>query len=780
MTTAIDRGTRPSAAPRRTRRIEPPTRSVHLLSERELTDRLVDRVIPAIVRSQLALQTGSGQSKSDAAALLANARRWTINLLIFLAAVRREQLPRPMIRRGVALLRSAIGSSDESRTQRPNISSLDEFFMRCAARSWRSLAPGQATLSTSAKKPTERSAVAESNVHLARALVAIFDDARIGQASSSGSEILEEILLRGTPSFTPRILGNLHETLLGRRLQLSDDGPRLTDDHGNRRKSGSFYTPAPLVRLLVERSLDPVLTPRLRQAARTLAAASSDRRRNRASSFAVIDPATGSGHFLTAAVEYATQAIVRASKKHRVSAVELARLIATPNRRKQAQLQPHVAPVQSDVHAAVKQVLLTHSIFGADTDAGSIELARLSLWLDSYLPAKRVKRLVGNLAIGDSLLSDPWDNGRRKQFDVVVGNPPYGTPKAAYRRRLHRALPPTRRNADLAAAFVERSLTLVAPDGQVGFVLPKPLTYSFAWRHLRQSLRSRTEWICDVRRGWEQVLAEQVLLVFSGAVTSRNGYRVGSLLAPTNQELPDIPHAWTERFGVLLSSLSTDDCRRLAAMRFAPQSVGDLCRTFRGLPWQRKLNAAGEFAVYGGRDLQRWGIRSTSGFATGETAQEQLKLFAQPKLLFQNIIAHIERPEPHVRLIGTFDRQGAVTLDTVNNLVPRTEGLNLPAILALLHSSPVNWLVYAIIYNRAIRTMHFDQYFLDKIPLPRDWERVAPRLGELSEICLATTERLEQAAPGKPPGRRNARVLAKLEEAQAEIDRIVAKAYGVR
>ena len=43
------------------------------------------------------------------------------------------------------------------------------------------------------------------------------------------------------------------------------------------------------------------------------------------------------------------------------------------------------------------------------------------------------------------------------------------------------------------------------------------------------------------------------------------------------------------------------------------------------------------------------------------------------------------------------------------------------AIAAYLLSDFVNWFVYVCIYNRAVRTMHFDGYFLKNIPVPRHY-----------------------------------------------------------
>jgi hypothetical protein len=375
------------------------------------------------------------------------------------------------------------------------------------------------------------------------------------------------------------------------------------------------------------------------------------------------------------------------------------------------------------------------------------------------LPSGDVLALSKNLAVRDPLLSPPTFEIVPRQFDVVVGNPPYGAPSdREYRAALRRALPLTTSNADLAVAFVERSLSLVKSDGRVGFVLPKPLTYSYAWRHVRAALRGKVAWLCDIGRGWEDVLLEQVLAVYTRDGLAGKTYRVSSLSKQRSDRLPSIPREWCDRFQVLLSGLSRADFDRLRTMQFSEQTVGDLCKTFRGLPWQRRIAPSGQLPLFGGRDLERWRVRSSSGYALLNSDKRDLNPFAQQKLLFQNIVAQIENPRPHVRLIGALDTECRVTLDTVNNLVPRREGVDLRAVLALLHSEPVNWLVYQVIYNGAIRTMHFDQYFLDKIPLPRKWDAIAGELSDLAEGCLAGT--------------------AQRSDIERRIHRVVADAYG--
>jgi hypothetical protein len=242
----------------------------------------------------------------------------------------------------------------------------------------------------------------------------------------------------------------------------------------------------------------------------------------------------------------------------------------------------------------------------------------------------------------------------------------------------------------------------------------------------------------------------------------REGGRFRSLAA--------VPWEWAERWGTLPCALSAAERQRLANLRFAPLAVGDVCRTVRGLGVQRRLAAKGDVPVVGGRDLERWRVRSCSGFLPAAEAPD----FAGPRLFFQNIIAHVRRPVPHIRLIGACADGGTLSLDTINILMAREANVRLPAILALLHSRLVNWLVYALVYNKAIRTMHFDQYFLDKVPLPHGFERVQDRLAALARDCTDLTAALAEA----PAAAAGTRLRRQRERCEREIDRLVASAYG--
>ena len=112
--------------------------------------------------------------------------------------------------------------------------------------------------------------------------------------------------------------------MLEREPVRSDKGVAIRLDPYARKDSGSFYTPQDLVNLIVERTLEPLVEER-RHAFEEKARALATDRRPKAQRFAelrpldpaeavldlkVLDPAMGSGHFLVAAVNFLSDAVI--------------------------------------------------------------------------------------------------------------------------------------------------------------------------------------------------------------------------------------------------------------------------------------------------------------------------------------------------------------------------------------------------------------------------------------------------------------------------------------
>lgn len=574
----------------------------------------------------------------------------------------------------------------------------------------------------------------------------------------------------GESTDATRWLGAIREAILECDLlhpcEAGDNAPRdwrIARTQSRRRSAGSYFTPRKLTRWLTRRTLEPIWRDWLRVA---------KQRQRHVPPPRIIDPAMGTGHFLIAAFEYLTarfDRLARDKPRH---------------------------PALRQVKQSAAALVLKHCLWGIDCDPVTVAAARAGLWLLAGAP--RRARWLGHLQFADALTEAAPTNS---QFDAVLGNPPYGKPADLdYRRTVRERYPGCRHNADLTVAFVALARQLTIPGGRVGLVLPKPLTYSAAWRQLRREITLEVVALCDIECGWREVRLEQVLVVLAPGVR-----RAAFVTARGNGARfvrgPHCTTALAARLDTLPAGPSAADWSRLECLRCDERSFGDLCRTFRGLAAQRELVATGEVPVVGGRDLLRFGLRSTSGYLPA--ANVPVEHTSGPRLLFQNIVAHITRPRPHIRLIGTFQADPIATLDTVNNVVPRSADVDLWAVLALLHSRLVNWYVYTFVYNRAVRTMHFDQCFLDKIPLPARLDEHVAELGDAARRATSLTQawcgaigydrtqplqrqRLVVAMHDKCPSRdahssnEIMQLRAELNLAQREIELHARAAYGIK
>lgn len=531
----------------------------------------------------------------------------------------------------------------------------------------------------------------------------------------------------------------------------------LAADRGERKARGSFYTPQPIVDYMVRQTIGPVFQRSVDGFLRNPTRVSERRVYTAPWCLQILDPAMGSGHFLVAATRDLAERLMTLDDKSLATAPEAIRW-------------------RGDPHERLKRVMhyvATQCMGGIDLDPLAVALARACLWLEIGWRDASPDCLDQRLLCGDALSDRTLLAGER--FDCILGNPPYGSRvDPAMRKRLVRLLPQMKHNGDTAVGFLERSSQLLADNGRCGLIVPKPLTYSFAWRNMRQFLARRVEQIVDVSRAWPEVKLEQIILIF-GRRSDATHYDAAWLNGHGFSRPARLSWRWADRFGTLPCALDAADLSRLDQLQLADTTVGDLAKTWRGLPLQRRLQDVGEIPVLGGRDVARWRTRGASGYVAAEELAKLIEPFQRTKLLFQNIIAHVANPTPHILLIGAYDDAGSVTLDTVNNLTPREPGLPLEGLLALLHSRLVNWFVYSVIYNKAIRTMHFDQYFLNKVPLPLGYEALLPRLAELAQAA----QRNELQIAGAGASRAGILVERRVEIA-GEIDRAVERAYAGR
>ncbi len=185
----------------------------------------------------------------------------------------------------------------------------------------------------------------------------------------------------------------------GESVKVQKGSVYLHTASGARKTTGSFFTKQFAVEHLLEHALEPALADHLAR----LDALLDDRAAAEAFfDFRVADIAMGSGHFLVAAVDRMERSL-GGYLVHRMLpevAAELARL--------RAEAQRALASVGMDVDIEDTQLLrrqiARRCVYGVDLNPLAVELAKLSLWIHTFVPGLPLSFLDHNLVVGNSLV----------------------------------------------------------------------------------------------------------------------------------------------------------------------------------------------------------------------------------------------------------------------------------------------------------------------------------------------------------------------------------------
>lgn len=208
------------------------------------------------------------------------------------------------------------------------------------------------------------------------------------------------------------IFGSIYEQYLGTILAGTSKRVKLDDKSGKRKKMGIYYTPADIVDYIVKNTIGEYI---------------KDKTIDEILEIKILDPACGSGSFLTRAFQEICDKMEEILRKG-----EKSNKWTTFNNYKDR------------LNVSQKTTILTNCIYGVDLDEKAVELARLNLMLKTLEEegheTKNVKLPhLSNIKCGNSLIDDTqiagdkafnWqaqfpDVFKQGGFDVVIGNPPY-------------------------------------------------------------------------------------------------------------------------------------------------------------------------------------------------------------------------------------------------------------------------------------------------------------------------------------------------------------------
>ena len=170
---------------------------------------------------------------------------------------------------------------------------------------------------------------------------------------------------------------------------------------GQRKGTGSYFTPSFVVEHLLERSLDPALDEHLGKVAELLKQGDEAGANDLFFDFRVADLAMGSGHFLTAAIDHIEMKMASflGEEGHSVPGVakELALLA---NAAKEAIGAEAPEPEPSSL---LRRQIARRCVYGLDLNPIAVELARVSIWIHTFVRGLPMSSLDHNLVCANSL-----------------------------------------------------------------------------------------------------------------------------------------------------------------------------------------------------------------------------------------------------------------------------------------------------------------------------------------------------------------------------------------
>jgi hypothetical protein len=173
---------------------------------------------------------------------------------------------------------------------------------------------------------------------------------------------------------------------------------------GERKATGSYFTPGVVVDHLIAHSLDPALDSHLEKIKMHLQKGDESAAARDFFDFRVADLAMGSGHFLVAAVDRieAKMRTFLAEKETQVPGIN-AELYRLEQAAKKALGRDESAIGEIEPAALLRRQIARRCIYGLDINPLAVELSRLAIWIHTFVPGLPMSSLDHGLVCANSL-----------------------------------------------------------------------------------------------------------------------------------------------------------------------------------------------------------------------------------------------------------------------------------------------------------------------------------------------------------------------------------------
>lgn len=343
------------------------------------------------------------------------------------------------------------------------------------------------------------------------------------------------------------ILGHIFENSLNEieSVNAEIEGGDFDKQKSKRKKDGVFYTPKYITKYIVENTIGKLCDEKKtelgfkeeeyfkgrknrQKATITKLVTILDDYRDWLLQLTICDPACGSGAFLNQALDFLI-------KEH-----------------------TYIDELKTKVLGGglqfpdIENTILENNIYGVDLNEESVEIAKLSLWLRTAQPRRKLNDLSSNIKCGNSLIDSKavagdkafnWEEQFPKVFekggfDVIIGNPPYVFARDNFSQEIKnyytKKYVSAQYQINLYLLFIERTINIIKDCSNYGLIIPN------AWLMIdsAKGLRSYILEKCELNQiinlsgySFEGVNVETIIIIASKLNLIKKSNEVSVLLS---------------------------------------------------------------------------------------------------------------------------------------------------------------------------------------------------------------------------------------------------------